>query len=299
MYSETSATPTESGGQGGIAACMWQMAGAAVKMLHTAEWADGRTHLLWPAAALGCEAQRASLFSLLYLLLPPGLSLQIPGPQWRGWKQGDNPTGGWPHGCHCLALSLNACVMDSSKITAQDPSTSVPFQNTQSRLSWDKLKTKQTKTKKITERQIYYLYSLFGKKRKLFKYLPCLFNFLTKVFTVWSDCRSLCNVSPVSASWNAGTTFLLRQRFRVYPTQNLTFDIFQCGHWLPLEQCFLPSLLHLQWHYVSRDSIILTWQTTGGYHCCTHSRVCRRHRWMHTNHNKLTMAPNYNLTQAT
>lgn len=46
MYSETFATPNERGGQGGIAACMWQMAGAAVKMLNRAEWAESSTHLL-------------------------------------------------------------------------------------------------------------------------------------------------------------------------------------------------------------------------------------------------------------
>lgn len=160
MYSETSATPTERGWRGGIPAYMWQMAGAAVKMLHTAECADCSTHLLWPAAALGYEAQRASLFSFLYLLLPPGLSLQIPGPQRRVWKQGDNPPtpqppGGWPHGRHCSALSLNARGMDSSKITAWDLSTSLPFQNTQSRLEWEKLNLK-TKWEKKPERQIIY-----------------------------------------------------------------------------------------------------------------------------------------------
>lgn len=45
-YSETSATPIRRGGCGGITEYMWQMAGAAVKMLHTAEWAEHGTHLL-------------------------------------------------------------------------------------------------------------------------------------------------------------------------------------------------------------------------------------------------------------
>lgn len=173
MYSETCATPTESGAWGGIPACMWQMAGAAVKMLHIAEWADSSTHLLWPAAALGYEAQRASLFSLVYLLLSLSLSLQIPGPQRRGWKQGDNPTGGWPHGRHCSALSLNARGMDSSKITGRDLSTSVPFQNTNWRdcsrtnsIEKHNEKKKQQKGKS---------YCWFAEKRKPLKLLlPCI-----------------------------------------------------------------------------------------------------------------------------
>lgn len=67
--------------------------------------------------ALGYGAQTASLFIFFYLLLLPGLSLQIPRPQQRGRKLGDNPTDGWPHGRHCSALSLNTRGMDSSKIT--------------------------------------------------------------------------------------------------------------------------------------------------------------------------------------
>lgn len=178
MYSETSATPTESGGRGGIPACMWQMAGAAVKLLHTAECADCSTHLLWPAAALGYEAQRASLFSLLYLLLPPGLSLQIPGPQRRGWKQGDNPPPpvadptdaivqlwAWTHVGWIPAKSLLGI------------STLLSLSRTHS-LDWS--------GRENSERQI--IYSWFAKKKKTSQTsaLYCLFHFhLESISLIW------------------------------------------------------------------------------------------------------------------